>query len=323
MNRYIIAYDDGSSSYLAHALFGKGRGVRQNHKYILKIGEGQKARYFYTPEEVAADKRELQGVAKKTVQPVIQKASNTAQKMRTEFSKKQVERAEAKANKNPWITYKDSTGTYTNGEALKQTAGTVGKVAGAVIKAKNQDKIDKVKDVAERVTDPIKGQAWRVGNALGVGSKENLERSKRYLEEDRAAAKNYEKEHGVKNEELEERVKSAELGVKAAEDYRNRTVAGKAENAKNAVKDTVKDAKSKTYRMKEEFRNKAEKAKDTVKDKIGYDERDRLNNAKKDKEKADKRLDRELKDEVSEEMLARYALGQKFNEIHEGRGLSS
>lgn len=92
----------------------------------------------------------------------------------------------------------------------------------------------------------------------------------------------------------------------------DKTKLGKAENA---VKESVDKVKSST-------KNVANDTNRAIKDKLGYDERDRLNNAKKEKEKADKRLERELKDNVSEEMLARYALGKKFNDVHEGRGLT-
>lgn len=52
MNDYIIAVDRDGQPYIAHA-WGQ-RGANANHKYIAKIGEGAKARYFYTQEQLRA-----------------------------------------------------------------------------------------------------------------------------------------------------------------------------------------------------------------------------------------------------------------------------
>ena len=80
-NDYIILRDEDGKAYIAHAGLldnarnairgaansisttaqqvankakGVGRGVRQNHKYILKVNENGRTRYFYKPEEVKA-----------------------------------------------------------------------------------------------------------------------------------------------------------------------------------------------------------------------------------------------------------------------------
>lgn len=80
-NDYIILRDEDGKAYIAHAGLldnarnairgaansisttaqqvankakGVGRGVRQNHKYILKVFENGRTRYFYKPEEVKA-----------------------------------------------------------------------------------------------------------------------------------------------------------------------------------------------------------------------------------------------------------------------------
>lgn len=65
MNDYIVLVDESGKPYIAHALtsvggsskskgFGKGRGWRENVKYIAKWGEGAKAKYFYTREQLEA-----------------------------------------------------------------------------------------------------------------------------------------------------------------------------------------------------------------------------------------------------------------------------
>lgn len=80
-NDYVILFDEKGTPYIAHAGWldnarnvarnaanavgnaaqqvanrakGVGRGVRTNHKYILKVNENGRTRYFYKPEEVKA-----------------------------------------------------------------------------------------------------------------------------------------------------------------------------------------------------------------------------------------------------------------------------
>lgn len=52
MNDYIITVDRDGQPYIEHA-WGN-RWANKSHKYIMKIGEGAKARYLYTQEEVRA-----------------------------------------------------------------------------------------------------------------------------------------------------------------------------------------------------------------------------------------------------------------------------
>lgn len=65
-NDYMILFDDNGKPYISHGILdsaksavsnaakGVGRGVRENHKYILKVLENGKNRYFYTQDEVKA-----------------------------------------------------------------------------------------------------------------------------------------------------------------------------------------------------------------------------------------------------------------------------
>lgn len=79
-DRYSIRLDENGQPYLAHALFNSGRqgqGTRQNHKYILKIGQGEQARYFYTPEEVRAYYNELKKKASGKVEDAKKFVQNT------------------------------------------------------------------------------------------------------------------------------------------------------------------------------------------------------------------------------------------------------
>lgn len=56
---YVILIDENGQPYIEHSVFSKARDAvksagRSAHKYVAKIGEGAKARYFYTQEELKA-----------------------------------------------------------------------------------------------------------------------------------------------------------------------------------------------------------------------------------------------------------------------------
>lgn len=60
-NNYIIAVDESGQPYIAHA-FGDSPGYgreKKNHKYIVRIRNGLKWRYFYTLDEYEAYMRAL------------------------------------------------------------------------------------------------------------------------------------------------------------------------------------------------------------------------------------------------------------------------
>ena len=115
-NDYIILRDEDGKAYIAHAGLldnarnairgaansisttaqqvankakGVGRGVRQNHKYILKVLENGKTRYFYKQEEVKAyyeaKKRGIKNAAEYAQNAVKDKASNAADAARSAF----------------------------------------------------------------------------------------------------------------------------------------------------------------------------------------------------------------------------------------------
>lgn len=91
---YIILVNEDGQPYIAHAgmvsnaASGVGRGVRQSHKYIMKIGEGLKARYFYTQDEIRAYQQEMARKAKGTTEQVKDKVQSTTDRMKEEFRKK-------------------------------------------------------------------------------------------------------------------------------------------------------------------------------------------------------------------------------------------
>lgn len=95
---YIILRDEDGKAYIAHAGWldnaknaaqqvankakGVGRGIRQNHKYILKVNENGRTRYFYKQEEVKAyyeaKKRGIKNAAEYAQNAVKNKASKVA-----------------------------------------------------------------------------------------------------------------------------------------------------------------------------------------------------------------------------------------------------
>ena len=132
-NDYILLFDQNGSPYIAHASLsemrqratgalksvrgaamnaagtakqGVGRGVRTTHKYIQKIEENGRARYFYTQEELKAYYNEKKAAAQQTLNNVKKKASETtseaqekgaharirAEQMSKEFQKKPASR---------------------------------------------------------------------------------------------------------------------------------------------------------------------------------------------------------------------------------------
>lgn len=92
-NDYIIAFDENGTPYIAHSVLGNAvnrvasavkntRGNRQNHKYILKVFENGRTRYFYKQEEVKAyyeaKKRGIKNAAEYAQNAVKDKASDVA-----------------------------------------------------------------------------------------------------------------------------------------------------------------------------------------------------------------------------------------------------
>ena len=77
----------GTSAMKAVRGVGRGRGTRQNHKYLMKVGTPERPRYLYTQEEVRAylqgGRRALNNAANKagqTAKNAVNTAKNTANK---------------------------------------------------------------------------------------------------------------------------------------------------------------------------------------------------------------------------------------------------
>ena len=134
-NDYIILFDQNGSPYIAHASLsamrqrtagalravgnaantareGVGRGVRATHKYIDKVVENGKTRYFYTQEELKAYYNEQRGKVNQKVGEAQEKASAARMRMErigNEFKDKaQNTASEAKASAKAYKEYQDA-----------------------------------------------------------------------------------------------------------------------------------------------------------------------------------------------------------------------
>ena len=82
---YYIAIDKNGEPYIEHGLL-KNVG-KKAHKYIMKIGEGAKARYFYTKEEVDAYYRKEKDKTKAAAKNIGNSIKSTGDKIKNEFNK--------------------------------------------------------------------------------------------------------------------------------------------------------------------------------------------------------------------------------------------
>ena len=221
-NDYIILYDETGQPYIEHIAlkgaygavkgyagsvynaarakaagvknYGVGRGVRVNHKYIAKIGN----RYIYDAKELAAAKAKQ---AKGAVSNVAKNAKGAVNR-------------NAKINKKErkplvTLTMTDGSGnkqTLTNGKAIGTAAKIGGKVAGAIVKQKSQQKVDQIKGKTKDAVDAIKDKANDVKDfAEDVSYNVDYEaRAVKDYVKAKSKAKKYKKEAARLNEELTE-----------------------------------------------------------------------------------------------------------------------
>ena len=112
-NDYYIAFDENGTPYIEHGIFdnvkntvknavasttnaakGVGRGVRQNHKYILKVFENGRNRYFYFPEEVKAYYEAKKQGVKNAAEYAQEKAKTTSSSIKDDLKEKAQKTAE-------------------------------------------------------------------------------------------------------------------------------------------------------------------------------------------------------------------------------------
>lgn len=135
MNDYIVAIDEYGQPYIAHAL--------KNHKYLMKIGEGTKARYLYTQAEVSAY---LQGLKRNV--------TGKAESINKRQIEKKNDRAGLHLGRKRNITGKADTSNIDKREHEKFT-GSYGRKRNVTGKADTTN-IDKRKKKVKEITDYVK-----------------------------------------------------------------------------------------------------------------------------------------------------------------------
>lgn len=274
-NDYIILRDEDGKAYIAHASLldnarnairgaansisttaqqvankakGVGRGVRQNHKYILKVNENGRTRYFYKQEEVKAyyeaKKRGIKNPAE-YAQNAGKKAVNTVKNAVREVTGQAArDRMDAAAEKFP-----EADKAYTESFISKENK--------------------KIKyDAAERHLNDAAYDATQAQNKLNQANWLNQysrTKANQKAQADLASAyDNYNQANRDYSEAETEYIKNRDNYDKVTGDYLknkrayNRSLAGvydkAAPKAKEVANNIVTNAKAQYDRMKEEFR---------------------------------------------------------------------
>lgn len=331
--------DENGQPYLAHAGMlsnaasgvrqGVGRGVRQAHKYIMKIGEGAQARYFYTQDEIRAYQQEMANKAKgmteqakntarkvgnkvgdavdtyvtgeyaknkrdtlrsqaarekdnrkaehlnvdadaydrnykRSIAGKAEAVSNKVQSEAQRFKSNQQARREMKnflnENKKPWmtatVTDRDGNKTvYKNGQALKETGKTVGKVASEIGRMKAEQVANNVKSVSDRMRDELRKRVDE-GSERFSNTRGQISEKTRQLSD--AARSSSERMRDEFREKAEVKANRAKMAAKIA--------ANKAKREAQDIKDDVKSASDSAKRKAEDIKEKAKSTADDVRD---------------------------------------------------------
>lgn len=301
-DEYIILFDQNGSPYIAHASLsemrqrtagalrsarsavgsaagavkqGVGRGVRTTHKYIQKIEENGRTRYFYTQEELKAYLAEKKAGAQQTVNKAKEKARAGMGEAQEKASKART-RAEQIGNefKNKASDTVQTAKRY--GEAVKNyndlSKADMSNRKEAYSKLMSTEEGRKLREAHRKVWDKLDETALKAASHLN-GAKE-------YEAWKKANREYY--EGGNQSEEAREKADKAwdaysktrhykflndnfvanaqTNGLKDAtsdvvESAKNKTRKA-AQNAKNAVEDTVSDIKESATKAKEEIQQK-------------------------------------------------------------------
>lgn len=141
MNDYIIAVDRDGQPYIAHAW---GRGANGQHKYIAKIGEGAKARYFYTQEQLRAFQQGARQGAQNAANKAKEKASDAVGRVRENSVLLNVGNQYRAAQRAHQYSKSSNPQTAKRGKEGYESNNTLG---GKAYKAQ-QKAVEKVKDIA-------------------------------------------------------------------------------------------------------------------------------------------------------------------------------
>ena len=237
--RYYIAIDENGEAYIEHGLFDRARSTGQRaHKYLMKIGEGAKARYLYTQEEVRAY---MQGGQKRN--PNIKRPEDfEIRARRPDSTPNKMQQTKSSGIKRP-------EDFEIRARRPENVSSKTAKKTGQVVKDTVKKAVETVKDKAGVDERQRAEEAWsKVPKQLSSKDENGMKAFK----EANKAQDEYRNTPLGRAEYVAEREKEIATGVDgSAKDV--------AEKAGNAVK-------SKYDRMKDEFRKKKDEAVDKVKD---------------------------------------------------------
>lgn len=264
-NDYIILRDEDGKAYIAHAGLldnarnaiqgaansisttaqqvankakGVGRGVRQNHKYILKVFENGRTRYFYKQEEVKAyyeaKKRGIKNAAEYAQNAVKDKTSDVADAAKNALNK--------------------ATGATAN-----KTAETA---------KKNADDASRWAKMTERV------HKENVANFKQNPTEANLARAKqsgqavtRANQNEKNARKEADKAQDMADQHPVNKAKSAFDQAKKSADNTVANAKNNYERMKSEFRDKIEQTKDKVGSVKSSTQDMIDKARTAVKDK--------------------------------------------------------
>lgn len=296
-NDYVILFDENGSPYIAHAGLlerargaanaaanraqqvanqakGVGRGVRQNHKYILKVNENGKTRYFYKQEEVRA----YYEAKKRGIKNAAEYAQNAVKNTATEVADKAKQGVSNAKNavRDATSDAKDAVSTaYNKAKDSANNTVTNAKNRFERMKSEFKDKADKAGDTAKATTQSA---ADHLKDVSGINARKNVQTTQKALDDAKTAENRAENRwwtnakeamaHPSDKTEARERQSMEDMSNKMHERYL----------AEDAARD-ARIAYRKTPLAKAE--DALNNVKNTVKDIAGYDEREHRNNAQK------------------------------------------
>lgn len=271
-SNYVILIDESGQPYIAHSVWSKaksaassvgsraksaaksagegmGRGYRAATKYIEKIKDGAKTRYFYTQDELKAYYDQGKNKASAAVNSAKQKATSAYNTGRQALStgKEKVSATYNKAIKNV-----SSTATKVP-EYLKDTVAIRDKATGAIVRG--QEAVKKIESGAKAAASKVKDKARDIAG---------------YDELDR-----YEQAWD-RTSEAKDRLANNPNSA-----YAQREVDRAEENEARAHEDYLKTPIGRINDAKSRVQEVAEEVKANLRDKIGYDEKERLEDAQK------------------------------------------
>lgn len=228
MGDYIITYDENGQAYIEHAFWNRKGQTKKNHKYLLKIGEGVKARYFYTKAEVDAYYKNKTGLTKKSQLEEEKKDLRKAEK--------KAERDEMKAIKAKRGVIYDSNGNewYTNMNAANKAYDAdleATRSANAVKEAKRRVNVaqgmydNTPSGKAEKAISNVKSKAERIKEEFRNKKETTVETIK-----DKAGIDELERRQAAIGDEIDKHLKYA-----AAKDEYDKAVSDYKEVTKNPL----------------------------------------------------------------------------------------